>query len=119
MLTADGRKSSLKETLWAECFSTATKLDVITSKDGSITSFESFYGNKLQPHYKNYLQPFGEKAYIAKRVSIQSKLADCGIPVIFVGYADDHAGNVFCFYDPHTKRIKLSRDVTFTGTMWK
>ena len=43
MLTADGLKYSLKETLWAEFFSTATKLDVITSKDGSITSFKSFY----------------------------------------------------------------------------
>ena len=96
MLTAAGLKSSLKETLWVKCFSTATKLDVNTSKDGSIASFESFYSTKLQPHYKNYLHPFGEKAYIAKHVSIQSKLANCGITFIFVGYADNHARNVFC-----------------------
>ena len=43
MLTDAGLKSFLKETLWAKCFSTETKLNVITSKDGSITSFKSFY----------------------------------------------------------------------------
>ena len=30
---------------------------------------------------------------------------------IFVGYADKHAGNVYCFVNPNTNQIVLSRDV--------
>ena len=108
MFIAAGFSIQLRANLWTECVNTATSLDVITSKDGENTPFELFYGNKQQANYKKHLHPFGELAYIANRTSIQSKLSDRGTKVIFLGYAPDHADNVYRFYDPATRRLKLS-----------
>ena len=38
---------------------------------------------------------------------------------IFVGYADDHAGNVYRFINVETKQIILSRDVQWLNSFWK
>ena len=38
---------------------------------------------------------------------------------IFVGYADDHAGNVYRFINIQTKKIILSRDIQWLNSFWK
>ena len=38
---------------------------------------------------------------------------------IFVGYADDHAGNVYRFINVETKQIILSRDIQWLNSFWK
>ena len=38
---------------------------------------------------------------------------------IFVGYADDHAGNVYRFINIQTKQIILSRDIQWLNSFWK
>ena len=38
---------------------------------------------------------------------------------IFVGYADDHAGNVYRFINIQMKRIILSRDIQWLNSFWK
>ena len=38
---------------------------------------------------------------------------------MFVGYAEDHAGNVYRFLNIHTKRIIMSRDVRWLNILWK
>ena len=38
---------------------------------------------------------------------------------IFVGYADDHAGNVYRFINIETKQIILSRDTQWLNSFWK
>ena len=38
---------------------------------------------------------------------------------MFVGYADDHAGNVYRFINIQTKKIILSRDVQWLNLFWK
>ena len=44
---------------------------------------------------------------------IQGKLKDKGIKIIFLGYARDHSKDVFRFFNPTTRRVVLSRDVTW------
>ena len=60
-----------------------------------------------------FLRSFGEMAVIAisddKKMRI--KLDVRGRAGIFVGYADDHAGNVYRFINAETKQIILSRDI--------
>ena len=68
-----------------------------------------------------YLRSFGEMAVIAisngkKR---RSKLDTRGRTGIFVGYADDHAGNVYRFINIQTKKIILSRDVKWLNSFCK
>ena len=38
---------------------------------------------------------------------------------MFVGYADDHSGDVYRFLNIDTKRIIMSRDTRWLNTIWK
>ena len=38
---------------------------------------------------------------------------------MFVGYADDHSGDVYRFLNIHTKRIVMSRDARWPNIIWK
>ena len=38
---------------------------------------------------------------------------------MFVGYAEDHAGDVYRFLNIHMKRIIMSRDVRWLNIIWK
>ena len=50
---------------------------------------------------------------------MRSKMDTRGRTGIFVGYADDHAGNVYRFINIQTKKIILSRDVQWLNSFWK
>ena len=50
---------------------------------------------------------------------MRSKLDTRGKTGIFVGYADDHAGNVYRFINIQTKKIILSRDIQWLNSFWK
>ena len=69
----------------------------------------------------SYLRSFGEMAEIATNdgKKMRSKLDTRGRTGIFVGYADDHAGNVYRFINIQTKKIILSRDVQWLNSFWK
>ena len=68
-----------------------------------------------------FLRSFGEMAVIAisDGKKIRSKLDIRGRTGIFVGYADDHAGNVYRFINIQTKKIILSRDIQWLNSFWK
>ena len=38
---------------------------------------------------------------------------------MFVGYADDHSGDVYQFLNINTKRIIMSRDARWLNIVWK
>ena len=50
---------------------------------------------------------------------MRSKLDNRGKTCTFVGYADDHAGDVYRFLNVQTKRIIMSRDARWLNLMWK
>ena len=50
---------------------------------------------------------------------MRSKLDNRGKTCMFVGYAEDHSGDVYRFLDIHTKRIIMSRDVRWLNIVWK
>ncbi|CAJ1964672.1 unnamed protein product [Cylindrotheca closterium] len=52
-------------------------------------------------------------AVIKVHTKIKGKLKDRGRTVMFVGYADNSSGDTYKFYDPKTKRISSSRDVSW------
>ena len=68
-----------------------------------------------------YLRSFGEMAVIAINdgKKMRSKLDTRGRTGIFVGYADDHAGNVYRFINIQTKKIILTRDIQWLNSFWK
>ena len=50
---------------------------------------------------------------------MRSKLDTRGRTGIFVGYSDDHAGNVYRFINIQTKQIILRRDAQWLNSFWK
>ena len=50
---------------------------------------------------------------------MRSKLDKGGRTGIFVGYADDHAGNVYRFINIQNKKIILIKDIQWLNSFWK
>ena len=73
--------------------------------------FTLFYND--EPKYMKFLRSFGEMAVIAisDGKKMRSKLDTRSRTGIFVGYADDHAGNVYRFINIQMKKIILCRDI--------
>ena len=119
MLTA-GFSQQDKRKFWCEVISTATKLDnIMVRKDMTKPPFTLFFNE--EPKYMKFLRSFGEMAVIAVSddKKMRSKLDTRGRNGIFVGYADDHAGNVYRFINIEMKKIILSRDIQWLNSFWK
>ncbi len=58
-----------------------------------------------------HLQTFGKRGVVHDAKTIKNKLDNHRETCIFVGYADDHAGNVYRMFNPQTKQIWVTRDV--------
>ena len=88
-------------------------------KERTKPPFTLFYNDEQK--YMKFLRSFGEMAVIAisDGKKMRSKLDTRGRTGICVGYADDHAGNVYRFINIQTKQINLSRDIQWLNSFWK
>ena len=105
MLTA-GFSQQGKRKFWCEVISTVTKLDnSMVWKERTNPPYTLFYND--EPKYKKCLRSFGEMAVIAisDGKKMRSKLDTRGRTGIFIGYTDDHVGNVYRFVNIQTKKI--------------
>ena len=112
--TEDYRKK-----LWAEAVNCAEDVRNSMATSGSTKSAnELFYGRKSS--FVCHLIEFGRIRYITRRdTKIKGKLSERAIKCIMVGYARNHARDVYRLYNPSTKRISLSRDVTWADWKWE
>ena len=120
MMIEAGFSQQDKRKFWCEVISTATKLDnIMVRKERTKPPYTLFYNE--EPKYKKYLRSFGEMTVIAisDGKKMRSKLDTRGKTGIFVGYADDHAGNVYRFINIQMKKIILSRDIQWLNSFWK
>ena len=120
MLIQAGVESKYKGEFWCEVISTATKLDnIMVSPERPKPPHTLFYGKDAK--YMKYMRTFGEMAVVAVQEDkkMRSKLDNRGETCMFVGYAEDHAGDVYRFLNIHTKRIIMSRDVRRLNIIWK
>ena len=117
MLANMDADEKLRQMLWAEAVHTATQLDVVLkTKTKNKTPHEAFYN--CNPKYIHYLRTFGEFCTVTNRTKIKSKLEDRGFICIFVGYTENHAGDVYRLYNPTTKQVILSRDVIWHNKIY-
>ena len=120
MLIQAGIDSKVKGEFWCEVISTATKLDnIMVRPERGKPPNTLFYGKDAK--YMKYMTTFGEMAVIAihEGNKMRSKLDNRGKTCMFVGYADDHPGDVYRFLNIHAKRIIMSRDVRWLNIIWK
>jgi transposase InsO family protein len=103
---------SLRYKLWAQCANLSTQLEnILISKYMTSSPYEKMH-NK-EPKWLDNLHTFGEIAVVHDGTKIKSKLADKGLLAMFVGYPDNHAGEVCLFLNLTTKRLIQSRSAIF------
>jgi len=117
MMSSAGLDDAQKYKLWKEAAATATKLDNILTKDGETSPYQKFYGEEAL--YQDHLRTFGEIGIVTKNpgATIKAKLDDRGERCFFLGYAADHAGNVYRMQNIRTGKVMITRDVTWTDSM--
>ena len=120
MMIQAGIDSKGKVEFWCEVISTATKLDNIMVRPQRTKPPYTLFCSK-DTKYMKYMRTFGEMAFVAihEGKKMRSKLDSRGKTCMFVGYAEDHAGDVYRFLNIHTKSIIMSRDVRWLNIIWK
>ena len=120
MLTQAGINSKEKGEFWCEVISTATNLDnIMVRPDRTKPPYTLFYNKDAK--FMKHLRSFGEMAVVAihEGKKMRSKLDNRGKTGMFVGYADDHSGDVYRFLNIHTKTIIMRRDARWVNIIWK
>ena len=99
--------------IWPEAINTMTKLGNTLPRTGDAKDpYSAWHGDDARPNrILDYLQPFGRIAYVTDRTKIKAKADVRATKCVFVGYANDHSGDTYKFYNPTTKHTILSRDV--------
>ncbi len=90
--------------LWSEAAKAVTALDNLipaTWKGETKTQYEHA-GHNI-PKFAKYLKTFGEAGIVKDKKD--GKVGDIGITMLFVGYADGHAGNCYRMYNPVTSQV--------------
>ncbi|MFM5988005.1 MAG: reverse transcriptase domain-containing protein [Sphaerospermopsis kisseleviana] len=96
--------------LWAEAVYTATRLhNAVPNRVGKAPD-ELWYGKDGGPKILNNLVQWGRIGYVTNRLK-QPKLTPKATKMVCMGYAKDHAGDVYRMYNPETGTIIESRDV--------
>ena len=120
MLIQPGMNSKEKGEFWCEVISTATNLDnIMVRPDRTRPPYTLFYNKDAK--FTKHLRSFGEMAVVVihEGKKMRSKLDTRGKTCMFVGYADDHSGDVYRFLNIKTKRIIMSRDARWLNIIWK
>ena len=120
LLIQVGINSKEKGEFWCEVISTATYLDnIMIRPDRTKPPYTLFYNQDTK--FMKHLRSFGEMSVVAihEGKKMRSKLDNEGKTCIFVGYADDHSGDVYRFLNINTKRIIMSRDARWLNIVWK
>jgi hypothetical protein len=119
MMNLAGFPKKKRNQLWTEAANTATKIDnMLIYENDSVHAHKKFYGT--DPGYMRYLRTFGEIAITTNHENKQgrSKVEDRGRECMFLGYADNHANDVYRFLHLKTTKVILSRDVIWLKKMY-
>ena len=103
--------------LWSEAATTVTALGhliPVTWNRKTLTRYE-YAGHEI-PKFVKHLRTFGEAGTVKDKKD--GKVGDRGITMVFVGYANSHAGNCYSMYNPVTSRVCGTRDVICSGRMY-
>jgi hypothetical protein len=98
--------------LFCEAFKTATLLDglIPIKLNGKVKPRVVHWSGKL-PNFAKHLHTWGEAGTVKTKTPTTAKLADRGMHCMFVGYALDHAGDVYHMWNPKTGWVHETRNV--------
>jgi len=101
---------NLQHGLWAEAVAVATKVEnILVSGNKPVPAYNCFFGKETP--YMKHLCTFDECSVVHDGKKIQSKLKNHGEKCIFVGYAENHTGNVYRMFNLQTHHVWTMCDV--------
>ena len=110
MLNRAHLPKAIRHKLWAEGANSANEAENMSLKVGkSAPPHKMFFGSETKNIW--HLRRFGEIGIAKKGPSIQSKMANPGIAVMYLGHASEHGQEVYRLLNLETKRVVMSRDV--------
>ena len=102
----------MRKSSWAETTDKATLLENNHTPNRALSSFQHFWEGKRST--LSLVQKFGEMYITTYWDNLHwAKLTNCDTLGLWVGIAEGHPVGTYCRYDPKTKRISLTKDVTF------
>jgi hypothetical protein len=110
---------SIRGKLWPEAarYVELVSNNIITPRKKDLGSpYQRFHGKEWES--LRYLKPFGTMGIVKTGKSIQSKLTDKGTPMIHLGPGTMHATDVYRMFNPNTKGIVTTRDITWMNQMY-
>ena len=119
IMTAANVPMKIRYKVWIKAFEHATNLDglaVIEVNGKTANRYEHWCG-KL-PKWVDHPHTWGESGTVKVKTSTTPKIADRGIPCMFVGYSKDHDGDCYDMWYPKTSRIYTTRDVIWLRRMY-
>ena len=119
MMSAANVPEDMRYLFFPHVTETATKVDglmVIEWKGKMATKYEHWFG-KI-PKFAKYLRTWGEAGVVTTKAEVQPKPKDRGTTCMFIGYADDHDGDVYKMWNPETNRLLEPRDVIWLRRMF-
>jgi hypothetical protein len=110
MLNWSSLLKAMQIKLWAEFPRTATDVETLAVKVGKeVPPHKELFGCNIKAVWT--LRRFGEIGIAKKGSKIKSKMTNPGVPTLYLGYAEDHAGDVYCLLNLETKMVVFSRDM--------
>jgi hypothetical protein len=109
VINAAGFPAFLCSRLWSYAAKCVTQLENTIVNSSTMTASEKFTGSN--PKWFKNLQTFGEIGITYNNQKIKGKLDNRGYPCMFIGYTEDHASNVYVFFNLNNQAIFMSRNV--------
>jgi hypothetical protein len=100
VLNADGFSAFLRSRLWSYAAIVGPS---------TMTASEKFTGSN--PKWFKSLRTFGEIGITYDNQKIKGMLDNRGYPCMFIGYTEDHASNIYVFFNLNNQAIFTSRNV--------
>ena len=97
--------------MWPEAANTATVYDNTLARGAKF--FSTFFGKGDSGMVPNDSKIFAEKVIVTNHNKLKAKLEPCGKQCLWLGYADLHSKDTHRIYNPKTRSVVISRDVTF------
>ncbi len=103
--------------MWSKAAMTVTALDnLIPVTWNGITKTSYEHAGFEIPKFVKHIRTFVEAGIVKN--GKDGKVGDRGITMVFVGYADGHAGNCCRMYNPVMSRVCETQDIIWCGRMY-
>ena len=105
---------------YPEAFKFVTQVDgfgVVEINRETKTRYE--HAGQPIPRWSKHLRTWGEVGTVmTKDKKMPTKVGDCGVQMVFMGYPDDTSSNAYRMWNPGTNQIIVSRDVVWLKRMY-